>query len=180
MNESGALLDLLKTPDLPDLGPGPRAGVESLSRLDTKLQSIFKNSTIPPGRQELIRAVILLWHDHHETAHGIAQDLETADGAFIHGMVHRREPDYGNSKYWFRRVGNHPAFAGIANRAGQLLQSSQSALGSQLIRNGTWDPMAFIDASERVSKRSTSDPDAALLRQIQKLETECLLEYFQA
>lgn len=49
-----------------------------------------------------------------ECAHDIAQHVETANGSYWHAIVHRIEPDYFNSQYWFRRVGRHPVFAQIA------------------------------------------------------------------
>lgn len=179
-SELEPLFDLLKTPELPELGPGPRVGVQSKTELDAKLQSIFKNSRVAPNRQELIRALILLWHDHQDAAHHIVQDIENPDGAFIHGIVHRREPDYSNAKYWFRRVGKHPAFPAMSERAGQALQKTNSSLVAQLLSAGRWDPMGFIDACERASQNSTADSDVTLLRQIQKIETESLLEYLSS
>src|SRR5204862_3118879 len=92
------LSDLLKTPELPGLGPGPRAGVESKPTVDAWLQAIFRNATIAPNRHDLIRALLLLWHDHHDSAHTIVQDIDNADGAFIHGIVHRDEHAYWNSQ----------------------------------------------------------------------------------
>jgi hypothetical protein len=175
-SEPQRLFELLNTPELPALGPGPRVPVEPRAGLEANLQSIFRTSKLAPDRQELIRALILLWHDHHEAAHTIVQDIENADGAFIHGIVHRREPDYSNSKYWFRRVGKHPAFAAMAKRAGELLGSGQSGIGKQIVPGGTWDAIGFINACERASETGAGDPELAL-REIQKIETECLLEY---
>jgi hypothetical protein len=56
----------------------------------------------------VVKAALWLYVDHLENAHHIVQDLHTPTGAFLHGMVHRREGDFSNSKYWFRQAGHHP------------------------------------------------------------------------
>src|SRR5260221_560356 len=108
---------------LPELGPGPRAGVRTEADLNRELLAVAEFAGLSGEQREMARALVLLWHDHLEAAHVIAQGIESADGAFVHGIVHRREPDYGNAKYWFRRVGEHPVFQEIAKRVGALLDS---------------------------------------------------------
>src|SRR6267154_577500 len=107
----------------PDLGPGPRPGAMSHEELDKVMGLLLGDTDLTAISQKLVRGLVLLWHDHQEAAHTIAQDIENADGSYLHGMVHRREPDYGNAKYWFRRVGRHAAFPIIAERAVRLLES---------------------------------------------------------
>src|SRR5213080_3149624 len=120
---------LLATSDPPELGPGPRAGIQSEAELNAILDERLKQAKLPTAKQQLIRALVLLWHDHLEAAHVIAQAIENSDGAFVHGIMHRREPDYGNAKYWFRRVRNHPAFAAMVKRVTVLLDAkAQPAL----------------------------------------------------
>src|SRR5262245_25063275 len=34
-------------------------------------------------------------------SHRISQELETPEGSYWHAVMHRREGDYGNAKYWF-------------------------------------------------------------------------------
>jgi hypothetical protein len=105
---------LLATAEPAELGPGPRADVLSESALNARVDSLLGNTRISPARQQLIRSVILLWHDHLDASHNISQGIENTDGSFVHAIMHRREPDAWNSKYWWRRVGNHPAFPEIA------------------------------------------------------------------
>lgn len=133
---------LLSTPEPPELGPGPRQGVlaeKDLARIGN----------------ELLRAVILIWHDHLDSAHRIVQDIETPEGSYIHAIIHRREPDYYNSKYWFRRVGEHPCFVALSARAGE-----------------PYDPIAFVDRCER--RDSKTEPR---LREIQAIELQLLAQH---
>src|SRR6266571_3585742 len=178
---SGTILQdiekLLATSEPPELGPGPRPGILPEAELESKLDKLFDRGEIAAAKQPLIRALVLLWHDHLDAAHVIAQAIDNADGAFVHGIMHRREPDYGNAKYWFRRVGNHPAFADIAKRATVLLDAKdQSALLGRLAPNGEWDSFALIDLCEEAAKKKTGDPTVSLLREIQRIETEALLD----
>jgi hypothetical protein len=176
--ELQTILGLLSTPELPELGPGPRPGIQPVAFLNQNLQAAFAKSKLPAGHQQLIKALVLLWHDHQDAAHVIAQEVETMDGSFIHGIVHRREPDYGNAKYWFRRVGEHPAFPGISGRATALFEGSAlTSVQRHVVRNGQWDALGFVDACEQGAGKGSSDPQTLLLRQLQKIESEVLLEY---
>lgn len=64
-------------------------------------------ATLPP-------LLYALWHDARgdwASAHALAQDVETSDGARVHAYLHRKEGDTFNANYWYRRAGQ-PAFAG--------------------------------------------------------------------
>src|SRR5205814_2433928 len=144
-------------------------GIQSEAELNAALEELFKKE--PRKNRELIRALILLWHDHLEAAHVIAQNIENADGAFVHGIVHRREPDYSNAKYWFRRVGKHPAFTALAKRAGELLEREGAGeLRERLIPGGVWDCYAFINACEEASSGAGSESRKELLKKVQRIE----------
>jgi len=175
MTTSAAVAQLLATPEPPELGPGTRVGVQGQSVLNSKLEECFQKPGLPGANRELIRALILLWHDHIEAAHGISQEIDNADGAFIHGIVHRREPDYGNAKYWFRRAHRHGAYAEIAERARTFLDA---ALMKKLMPNGHWDPLAFVDCCEEAESGRNSESLVDVLRELQRIETEALLSWF--
>lgn len=63
-------------------------------------------STPPPAG--LSAALLALWHDGRgdwDAAHRVAQDIDDADGSWIHAYLHRKEGDAGNAAYWYRRAG---------------------------------------------------------------------------
>ncbi|HWX23321.1 MAG TPA: hypothetical protein VN578_25745 [Candidatus Binatia bacterium] len=168
----------LSTPEPPELGPGPRAGVRSEADLNRELDRLLARAEVGTERAQLIRALVLLWHDHLDAGHTLAQSVDGANGAFVHGIMHRREPDFGNATYWFRRVGRHGAFAALARRVGTLLDpASESELQRRLIRSGAWDPFAFIEECEHVATDAGSTRRKELLRQVQRSESEVLLEW---
>ena len=166
---------ILDTSELAPLGPRTREGALTPAQLDSLL-----SKALPPASTKAVRALFsagaYLWHDHLDEAHSISQEIETADGSLLHGIMHRREPDYGNAKYWFRRVGAHPSFLSLAVRASELLEKSdESDLQSRLLPNKTWDPFAFVDAVEEATEGQFRSK-VERLQQIQKLEFECFFE----
>ena len=169
---------LFATPEPAELGPGPRSGVQSESELSLTLDSLLGETKLPPGRQQLIRSLVLLWHDHLDASHTISQGIETADGSFLHAIMHRREPDASNSKYWWRRVGHHPAFPEIARRVAGLLVDSrrreEADLATRLVPGGKWNASAFVDACDAAKDKAVIQT----LREIQRIESKVLLEFF--
>jgi hypothetical protein len=173
-----ALLKLLHaTPEPPELGPGPRGNVQPLATLNRQVEEALRQTGLREQKTEVVRAAVLLWHDHLDAAHGIVQELETADGSYLHAILHRREPDYSNAKYWFRRVGAHPCYLELARSAAASLKAEgETELEQQLVPRGQWDAFAFVDACEAAAQ-ATDGARAALLREIQRLEFEILLDH---
>ena len=162
----------LATPEPPELGPGSRAGVQPLAALR-------RNLDVSCAGQPLVHAVVLLWHDHFAAAHEICQEIESPDGGWVHGILHRREPDYANAKYWFHRVGRHAAFSELARRAGDLLTAGEQPALDKIITNGVWDPFALVDACEQATLHAATEK-IHLLRRIQAAEFSVLLEHLCA
>lgn len=179
---SSALLESLKqiiiAPGLADLGAQQRPGIYAVEQLNRLLEPLLKQSVLPQLSRDLIRGALLLWHDHLDKAHEIAQGIENADGSLLHAIMHRREPDYGNSKYWFRRVGKHPCYSVIAERALKLFGNADRSLATQLLPDGAWDPFALVDACEKAARSTRSDSEKKVLMEIQRIEFESMIERF--
>jgi hypothetical protein len=170
---------LLNTPELADLGPHSRAGTLSIHEVNARLDETFRGGNLPANSQQLIRSALMLWHDHLDASHTISQDLHSSDGSFLHGIMHRREPDYGNAKYWFHRVGRNASYPEIAQRVSTLLDGQgATTLKSELIPAGQWDADALVDACEAAAGRRGTEEQRALLREIQRIEFTVLLERF--
>lgn len=131
-----------------------------------------------------LRAGLLQLHDELDRSHDFAQECQGqgrhAAGDYWHAIMHRREPDYGNSKYWFRRVGRHPIFPTLATAAQAILNDTpEPSAATWSERLGTtqnnWDPFAFVDLCEACSRTSDSPLNAAA-RKIQWAEMLLLLQ----
>ena len=178
MNTSDTIASLLATPEPPQLGPGPRAGVQPLESLQASINAAFAKQPAPQAEQQAARGLVLLWHDHFDAAHEIVQHLETVEASYVHAILHRREPDYSNAKYWFRRVRQHPCYVPLAKAVEKVLQSSNpDALASRLLPGGKWDAFAFVDACEEAESGRDGSSIAGALRQVQATEMELLLKH---
>jgi hypothetical protein len=107
-----------------------------------------------------------LYHDFLDQSHTISQDLPGWFGSYWHGIMHRREPDFDNSKYWFRRVGPNPVYEALALDAIEL---------GFPVAGGKWDPFAFVDRCER--ERGTGSDGETRCRRVQRREMQLLFDW---
>jgi hypothetical protein len=135
--------------------------IEFLRSADLARLGGFPASYVPYAR-----SLLLLAAGDIEAAHRIAQESSSADGAYVHGMIHRIEDDFDNARYWFFRAGVHPASPEIYRRA--------AANSQRIAAHPTWDAGAVTDWLEESRAKGISEELRAVLR----IETEVLLEHF--
>ena len=103
-------------------------------------------------------------HDDLDGSHQAAQSIEGEGkhhGDYWHAIMHRREPDYANSQYWFRRVSRHPVFAPLTREAAAVAEQFHNAQLTQwlprVMPGGVWNSLAFVDC---VAAAATTEDDA--------------------
>jgi hypothetical protein len=77
----------------------------------------------PTHASTLLRA---LWQDARgdwDAAHQLAQDVDDAEGAWVHAYLHRKEGDLGNAAYWYRRAGRPPASGSLQDEWTRIVQA---------------------------------------------------------
>jgi hypothetical protein len=174
-------LDERGLPDL--LSSPPRRELEWLfNELRLARLSDVCGTVVSPADATAVLAGLWLLHGDADESHRLSQSIEDEGrhrcGNFWHAIMHRQEPDYGNSKYWFRRVGRHPIFPELARRADELIAADGSDSGrrwrSKLGLPSGWDPLAFVDWCEAAARESDAS-QIRLIRRVQFVEMQLLL-----
>src|SRR5687768_10504407 len=101
----GAAVASLLAPRELAVGPGrpEHAVAQQLRRLDA--EAMFAPRRVRD--RDMARACLAglwLYHDFLDESHTLSQCIDTPSGSYWHAIMHRREGDFANSKYWFRRV----------------------------------------------------------------------------
>lgn len=159
-----------------ELGPGhaleaARAALEAMS-----IETAFADRRVADRQMaELCLGAVWLLHDFLDQSHHISQGVETPTGSYWHGIMHRREPDYGNAKYWFRRVGGHPIHAELHRAARALAGQTPDDAAAALLAQGSWDAFGFVDLCQEAA--SGGSQAETLCRRIQQREWELLFDF---
>jgi hypothetical protein len=168
--------DLLAPPRVCELGPG-RPNHSARGALDKlRPDALFAGPVKNKAMAAACLAGLWLYHDFLDESHALAQEIETREGAYWHGIMHRREPDYSNAKYWFHRVGSHAIFPALCAAAAEAANATHHDKPAEFLATQTaWDPFRFVDLCQAVAAGdSTSGP---LCRAVQMREWELLFDY---
>ena len=162
---------------LPPLGPGaPQTQFEQPLK-EISPESLLGDTVVSPKEARCCLAGMWLWNGFLDRSHEISQNIDTPEGSWWHGIMHRREPDAGNAAYWFRRVGDHPLFSALGDSVQK--HATQTELPDQtqwLLHCTDWNPNQFIEACE--AARCDSNEDVRrVLREVAAIEWYTLFDY---
>lgn len=150
------MIEAIEAAPLPHLDGGPQ-----VPELFDLLSDGFDNQTssLDASKQSLCMSGLWLLAGELDRSHTISQNISSAEGSFWHGIMHRREADFGNSKYWFGRVGSHPVFDQLA----------------KLTEGIYTDPYQFVDECSRVQRGGGESPQQC--QRVQWLEWQALMAH---
>jgi hypothetical protein len=166
-----------------DAGQPNRGALTALKQMTTG--EAFGHLT--PGRSPRINdcemascclAGVWLLHDYLDESHNISQRIETPEGSYWHAIMHRREGDFSNAKYWYRCVGEHPVLDAVRQRVAEFnynrsLGTQPGTLRKSIDRD--WDPFEFVDLCEFAVRKKSRTHDGCL--DTQQVEWESLFDY---
>ena len=115
----------------------------------------------------LVRGALLYAVDALAQTHALVQKVNSDEAAYWHGMVHRREGDFDNARYWFRRAGTLAFFPALHRAAAEHSPT--------MSRQQNWDAYLVTGQCEQV--RFGADDLTAELLKLQRTEFEVLFDY---
>jgi hypothetical protein len=139
-------------------------------------KNLIDGPIVSPADAAAVLSALWLRHDWLDESHRISQGIDTPTGSFWHAIMHRREGDFSNSKYWYNRTEGHPVFKTLSVRAGDLVNPFPADKSVyRLVAHG-WSPSAFVDLVQQVHT-TESDPRHRLCVALQELEWQTLFEH---
>ena len=143
---------------------------------EERLGQLLANSRLPTD--SLITAMLWLRIGVIDKPHKIVQEGRTTIASYLHGIVHRMEGDYWNSKYWFKQVRDIRLLGPLSNLMEQSLKDqslSSTAASLKIMQDNVFVPAELVSACEKLSQRSQSDLESVVtLERISWIEWEAL------
>lgn len=129
-----------------------------------------------PEDAACVMSALWLWHDYLDESHQISQQVHTPTGSFWHAIMHRREGDFGNSKYWYAKCRDHPILQSLAIQANSIVSRADADKTLLRLTISGWNGAAFVDYVQSLHE-SPSDPRYAVAVSLQQLEWRVLFDH---
>ncbi|MCS7033048.1 MAG: hypothetical protein NZ561_03530 [Phycisphaerae bacterium] len=155
-------------------GPGNEAARQLLEPLTP--ETVLRQPPRSIAAARCVLAGLWLWHDWLDRSHSISQQTHTIEGSYWHAIMHRREGDFWNSRYWLDRCHGHPALVPMGAGVTHLLTSHRSDKSLLQLSLGQFDCRGFVDLVEEIHQ-TPDDPRFPLAIEIQRLEWILLLQH---
>ncbi|MCA9261032.1 MAG: hypothetical protein KDA61_17575 [Planctomycetales bacterium] len=158
------------------LGEGSPDPAASKSLRGRRWEDFFPGERIvDPDAAQACLAGLWLIYDELDASHSISQQIHSSDGSFWHGVMHRREGDFSNAKYWFARVGPHPVYSPLGIRARELAaEQGDPSLADQVFRGDQFSAAKMVDACAAAVRARL---DEGWCRRLQQAEWELLFAH---
>lgn len=116
-------------------------------------------------------AALYLLGDDLEASHRLSQQGSHPVAMYLHGVMHRREGDFDNACYWFRRSPDHAMHATLLEFARTAaIEYPRQPFSRWVMQATAWDPRRFVRLVQ-------ADPNPEVLRAVQRRELELLVEH---
>ncbi len=141
-----------------------------------KPQALLKVPVMNGDDARAMLGGLWLWMDALHECHEIVQDLIGPTGSFWHAIMHRREGDFSNAKYWYARCADHRALRLVSALAMDVVGRHTHDKSILRIASGEYNPTALVDLVEEIHDQP-GDPryDAAV--RLQQMEWEALFNH---
>jgi hypothetical protein len=126
--------------------PMPGLGLEPRCAMTAKSISGIDGDSIPG----LCMAGLWLLAGDLDRSHDMSQSDNSASGSYWHGIMHRREGDFWNANYWFRKVGRHAVLNALGNEVAAS-DTFDKKLVAKLVPRHEFDPSALTDEVKRAT-----------------------------
>ena len=142
----------------------------------TQPQDLVSGAVKDRDEAKALLSALWLYHDYLDESHTISQSINTPTGAFWHAIMHRREGDFSNSKYWYARCADHPALATLGAQVGALVHPYPADKSLLKVVMTGFSTSALVDLVREVY-RSPDDPRHKVAVQLQQLEWRVLFDH---
>ena len=110
---------------------------------DAQIAQTLQKARAQNAAPDTVIAALHLLNDDLDAAHPLVQDDPSQTGSYLHYLVHRREGDWSNARYWAAQTGNHPVFVCLSHTFG----------------TGTWSASALVSEMQEAARLPKNDPD---------------------